>query len=476
MPVSRRVANAIWGRSGGRCYLEPTEILHRTAERDLPIGQIAHIVAESVDGPRGSDPLVAEKRNDASNLILLCPNHHVEVDGLEDVWTVERLRSLKDRHEEWVRESLNKLIRFQHRWNRSGAALAIEFESSRRGARPQFTFALKNVGVSDIIVHSVEAELLSVEVLPSIREREAELAGWTVIARKQVTFDLESQPGEGTTEGAPAETFVTNQRWSLTPFEIAVALSPGEQELFVATVKTGDFEAGTFRLAARFWDDPTQQLEVKSASVGFFKVEDAYGDWSVDDPHGVLEAKVLSFAQLVITAESEKSTYDRSQENAGSPFSMKFDGTRGKELACRTIGALDTNDSRQTVENWLESDGMRPGLYAVTAIRSAPRTSWRSAMIERALSSADETVREAAVSLVEPNDPFDPELATALTRKVFRDKSTQVRLAGLRLNLATSDPVYCIVRELAISDPAAEIRKSAARLLAERERLWSADR
>lgn len=40
------------------------------------------------------------------NLILLCANHHREVDDNIDKYTVGELHTIKSRHEEWVRGSL----------------------------------------------------------------------------------------------------------------------------------------------------------------------------------------------------------------------------------------------------------------------------------------------------------------------------------------------------------------------------------
>lgn len=67
---------------------------------------MAHIVPWSARGPRGKDRLPDGELNDADNLILLCPDHHKEVDGNPGTYTVRALRGLKDRHERWVRVGL----------------------------------------------------------------------------------------------------------------------------------------------------------------------------------------------------------------------------------------------------------------------------------------------------------------------------------------------------------------------------------
>ncbi|QFY63493.1 hypothetical protein FZ934_24915 (plasmid) [Rhizobium grahamii] len=78
-------------------------------ETDDPalIGEMAHMVAESVDGPRGVSPLTPAERDLYGNLLLLCRNHHREIDEQPLHWTVERLQILKADHEAWVGSNPN---------------------------------------------------------------------------------------------------------------------------------------------------------------------------------------------------------------------------------------------------------------------------------------------------------------------------------------------------------------------------------
>lgn len=64
------------------------------------VGEAAHVVASSRQGPRGGVPLSDSERDTrASNRILLCPTHHTEVDKQPLVYTVEVLRLMKSDHE-----------------------------------------------------------------------------------------------------------------------------------------------------------------------------------------------------------------------------------------------------------------------------------------------------------------------------------------------------------------------------------------
>jgi hypothetical protein len=87
------------------------------------VGQMAHIVAHSDQGPRADPSYPPERRNLAENLILLCPTHHVLVDAQDSTYTVEELRGWKAAEERLVRETLGAKIR------------AVGFEELARATR-----------------------------------------------------------------------------------------------------------------------------------------------------------------------------------------------------------------------------------------------------------------------------------------------------------------------------------------------------
>ena len=100
----------LWGRSGNRCGICKLEVT--PDGESITIGEMAHIVSRSVDGPRGRSDLSTEDRDQYGNLILLCPNHHAEIDKSPEKWPVEVLRKIKEEHERWVSERLDKGLIF----------------------------------------------------------------------------------------------------------------------------------------------------------------------------------------------------------------------------------------------------------------------------------------------------------------------------------------------------------------------------
>ncbi|MBN1931642.1 MAG: HNH endonuclease [Desulfobacterales bacterium] len=92
----------LWGRSGNRCAICKLELTTDGSSETL--GEMAHIVGQSRNGPRGNHDLT--DRDTYDNLILLCPTHHVEIDKNHAAWPIERLRAIKADHEAWVSEQL----------------------------------------------------------------------------------------------------------------------------------------------------------------------------------------------------------------------------------------------------------------------------------------------------------------------------------------------------------------------------------
>jgi hypothetical protein len=79
-------------------------------ENDPPaiIGKIAHIsdFSPNVDSPRSDPSLNAQELNAYENLILLCGDHHDEIDKQKNTFPKETLLRWKREHEAWVRSRL----------------------------------------------------------------------------------------------------------------------------------------------------------------------------------------------------------------------------------------------------------------------------------------------------------------------------------------------------------------------------------
>lgn len=413
MALSRRTANAIWGRSAGRCYLDPSEELTRTPAGSVPIGEIAHIVARSPAGPRGSEARSSDELDAPDNLILVCPTHHAEIDTHPDVWTPDRLHNLKRHHEEWVLEQLSHYSG----WNpdatgRSGVVVGLETASVDRDGVPRFGFAVRNAGPDAVVVHIVQAEVLAVDVRPSTVQRERRLAGSMLMARTPVSFDL-----------ATADTdvpLVATGRFSRPDgHEVALELAVGERHLFSGAIQPGDFRAGVFRIIARYWYWPEPPYQaVASENFGLFEVPDDgrtihVGSRSTQTADDWPRAEVLDLGALVGLAD---------------PLAVDASANT-RAVAQHALGRVPRSSARAVIGEWLNDPSRTEA--ALAALAAAMHDPWRATMIERALSSDVVSARRAAVQIL---DTFLVREASgaeeALWLKALSDEADEVRVAA----------------------------------------------
>lgn len=110
MAIKSKVIKMVWGKAAARCSMCKQVLIegkNKNSSFLIPIGEIAHIVAEKNDGPRGESNLTAMERDEIENLLLLCQEHHTIIDNDTDLYTVDKLRGIKEIHEQWVENKLN---------------------------------------------------------------------------------------------------------------------------------------------------------------------------------------------------------------------------------------------------------------------------------------------------------------------------------------------------------------------------------
>lgn len=107
--MNQKDIKLLWGRAGNRCSICRKELSQdsQSVNASFNLGEQAHIVGEKDGAARGKSPLTVEERNTYHNIILLCPNHHIEIDSNETDWPIEKLYQIKSQHELWVKETLS---------------------------------------------------------------------------------------------------------------------------------------------------------------------------------------------------------------------------------------------------------------------------------------------------------------------------------------------------------------------------------
>lgn len=116
--ISREEELKVYVRAGGRCCFCQAYLMEGPiAGTPMKTGEMAHIVGAKITkrSPRGEEPLPAEARENAENLMLACRDEHKEIDrlGASDWATVDKLRRIKADHEGWIRR-VTGLDRSQH--------------------------------------------------------------------------------------------------------------------------------------------------------------------------------------------------------------------------------------------------------------------------------------------------------------------------------------------------------------------------
>ncbi|WGL59758.1 HNH endonuclease signature motif containing protein [Pigmentibacter sp. JX0631] len=108
--IPDKAIKSLYGKAAGRCSFTECrkELILDGKDGASVIGEMAHIYAYGDEGPRANSSLDKLSKNSYDNLILLCPNHHTEIDKRPDKYTIESLTNMKLAHEEWISEALKE--------------------------------------------------------------------------------------------------------------------------------------------------------------------------------------------------------------------------------------------------------------------------------------------------------------------------------------------------------------------------------
>jgi len=99
---SDRSIKILYASSGGLCAYPGCRTPLVVPQSRALLGEICHIHAASPGGPRFDPTQSDDMRNEADNLIILCPTHHSLVDQDPETYTAQSLLSMKQQHESRV--------------------------------------------------------------------------------------------------------------------------------------------------------------------------------------------------------------------------------------------------------------------------------------------------------------------------------------------------------------------------------------
>ena len=88
---SKETIIRLWTVSGGRCQFDGCNkrvFCDDITGEEFNAANLSHIIASSKNGPRGNDQS-NELSDRIENLMLLCPEHHKEIDTFPDKYPAE---------------------------------------------------------------------------------------------------------------------------------------------------------------------------------------------------------------------------------------------------------------------------------------------------------------------------------------------------------------------------------------------------
>ncbi|GAO70606.1 HNH endonuclease [Comamonas sp. E6] len=151
MAVSDKSIKLLWSNAAGRCSFPGcnTRLSVEQAADTAPytLGEMAHIKGKNPGSSRYDDKQKDDERDLYQNLILLCPNHHTEIDKPENEkkYFVEWLIEAKSSHEKWVISMLavEKVLTIEELKNHIARLLADNHQAWIKYG-PNSILALKN--------------------------------------------------------------------------------------------------------------------------------------------------------------------------------------------------------------------------------------------------------------------------------------------------------------------------------------------
>jgi len=137
----------LFALSGNQCAFPNCNHKFALPERKEVISNICHIEAAEHGGERYNPNQTDDERRDYNNLILLCPNHHVETNDTVK-YTVEALKEIKRNHELKILSQQSSFEKFRN--NQSALAFVINQLSNETFSESTST----NFNISKKILHN----------------------------------------------------------------------------------------------------------------------------------------------------------------------------------------------------------------------------------------------------------------------------------------------------------------------------------
>lgn len=113
-PIPIKTQRILFAQSGGICSMPDCNIPIVINENDdkTNIAELAHIEAYKPGGARFNPQLSEDERNAEENLMVVCKNCHKKIDDFPEIYTVEKLKQIKQEHISSIEMHEKNIINF----------------------------------------------------------------------------------------------------------------------------------------------------------------------------------------------------------------------------------------------------------------------------------------------------------------------------------------------------------------------------
>jgi hypothetical protein len=151
MTISDKSIKLLWSNAAGRCSFPGCDkrlsVEQAADTAPYTLGEMAHIKGKNPGSNRYDSTQNDDERDLYQNLILLCPNHHTEIDKPENEskFSVKSLIGAKLSHEKWVilKLTAEKIVTIEQLKNHIARLLADNHQAWLKYG-PNSILALKN--------------------------------------------------------------------------------------------------------------------------------------------------------------------------------------------------------------------------------------------------------------------------------------------------------------------------------------------
>ncbi|WP_409200381.1 hypothetical protein [Methanobrevibacter sp. DSM 116169] len=212
--ISIPTIKILYTQASDQCMMEncTQKLTFQKGDVEGQIGEMAHIYADSINGPRGDSNLSKKEKSKENNLILLCRNCHKIIDSDSEFYTPEKLLEIKKNHikkMELIRENSiadfdfydleiasNNIIRFGKDYNsKIGFNGEVDFENLRK---PDVKIQKNNLSaISKTLISQGISQSIQIKNFLKEQEQDDEFFSTKLKSGFLITYDNYKEELEG---------------------------------------------------------------------------------------------------------------------------------------------------------------------------------------------------------------------------------------------------------------------------------------